>query len=152
MEHIGVNVAASQPSTGESDEMIRPQPISIPQITNFFNPSSMNPAMHPMFNMNLFLFQQLYQNSTSTSFTPPTAPQINNPYYPMSFPNLPPLQSAFRPTFPMLPDPQGAPPSIVPSTQAVHGSEDRDSGNETSSLSPSHTPLSASPAHSFPSR
>uniref|UniRef100_A0AC34QGU2 Nuclear receptor domain-containing protein n=1 Tax=Panagrolaimus sp. JU765 TaxID=591449 RepID=A0AC34QGU2_9BILA len=143
-----------EPSKLETPEnLVRPQPMPFDP-TAFFavsqNFSNLQNGLNPM-----AFFQQLFQNNIQFPLGPPP-PNYLNPYFPIIPNGLPPSSipnSAFRPPMKFVNDPLGSISNYKqPIVPLLLNQEDRDSGNETSSLSPNHSPLSTSPAQSIPSR
>ena len=135
-------------SSESSSGLIRPQPVPFDAAAFLAAASNAAPIPNPQGLNPMAFLQQLFQNPLQYPMGQP--PPTPNPYFPILPPGL--ANSAFRPPK-YFNDPNGVIANYKqPNIPLLVPQEDRDSGNETSSLSPSHTPLSTSPAQSFPSR
>lgn len=128
-------------------ELPRPQPMPF-DFMQFFGQNLQQQAQlqHP------FAYLQHLATTATPSGPPPT--NLVNPYFPIMPNGINPstVLSAFRSTVGYANDTNGLISDYKPIVNPTMIPDDRDSGNETSSISPSHTPLTTSPAASLPSR
>ncbi|KAE9553329.1 hypothetical protein FO519_003442 [Halicephalobus sp. NKZ332] len=143
------SITGGMESSEGSSGLVRPQPVPFDAAAFLAAAASASgPVQNPQGLNPMAFLQQLFQNPLQYPMGQP--PPTPNPYFPILPPGL--TNSAFRPPK-YFNDPNGVIANYKqPNIPLLVPQEDRDSGNETSSLSPSHTPLSTSPTHSFPSR